>query len=337
MGVMELELRHLRVLVSVADHGSVTKAAVALGVSQPSLSAQLLRIERLFGVPLFERSHNGVVPTGQGRIVLAKARLVLADVAELRALNVRRDDLSQPVELRMGGMPGPLLPAAIHQLTRLHDRSELTVRAHTDSSSKALLRMVQAGQLDAAFVSDIVGYEAATPDGVRRTVLVPAEPVFVGLSEDHPLAGEQVIELGDLAGEQWLVDPNDDLGGTAYLLQACRAAGFEPKINNEVSDGATARAFVSGGQYVALFQAIAPEGFGVVVRPLARDPIVQRHGLAWSQRCPVDHDLIRRAALDAYLGFVDNNPSFYRWWSEHCGHTWLEDGRYAGRSRSQLS
>lgn len=313
---MELEIRHLRVLVTVADHGSVTKAAAALGQSQPSLSAQLGRIERHLGARLFERAHTGVVPTERGKSVLAKARLVLADMAELRVLDVDPEGSDRPVELRIGGMTGPLLPAVIQQLVRLHGGG-MAIRAHAETSMSALLRMVQDGQLDAAFVADFAGYETPTPVGVHREVVVPVEPVFVGLADHHPLAAQEVVQLSQLADAQWLVDPTDDVGGIPYLRKACREAGFEPHVANEVSDSATARAFVSSGHYVGLFLAMAPEGFGVVVRPLAGDPIVQRYDLAWSDRCPVDHEQLRKAALEAYLGFVDQNPSFYRWWTEH--------------------
>lgn len=318
MGDMDLEIRHLKVLVAVADHGSVTKAAAALGQSQPSMSTQLSRIERYVGAKLFERTRTGVVPTEVGKQVLAKARVVLADMADLRVFDVGKPDSDQVVDLRMGAVPGPLLPAAIQQLVRSHG-SRLAIRAHAETSMSTLLRMIQEGQLDAAFIADYPGWDTPTPGGVHREVLVPVEPVFVGLGADHPLAKQDVIDLADLANEQWLVDPTDDLGGTPYLRKACRDAGFEPHVSNEVSDSATARAFISSGRYVGLFLAMAPEGFGVAIRPLAGDPIVQRYDLAWSDRCPVDHTVIRKAALDAYLGFVDQNPSFYRWWTQHQG------------------
>ena len=319
---MELEVRHLRVLVAVADHGSATKAAAALGLSQPSLSSQLRRIERVLGAPLFERSREGMVPTDLGRTVLAKARSVLADMADLRTQNLVVEDSSRAIELRFGSMPGPLLAAIIPHVVRLHGRSgpnnqPLSVRSHTDPSVVGLLRMVQQNRLDAALITDIAGYETPTPDGIGRVVLVPVEPIFVALSEQHPLAVEDIVDLADLAGEQWVVDPNDDLGGTAYLRKACREAGFEPNIAHQVSDGATARNFVSSGQCVFLAQAPFREGHGIVVRPLAGDPLVQRHELVWSDRCPVDRDIIVRAAGEAYLELVDRNPSFYRWWADH--------------------
>lgn len=59
---MNLELRHLRVVCAIAETGSVTKAASTLGLAQPALTAQLQRIERTLGGPLFERDRRGPVP-----------------------------------------------------------------------------------------------------------------------------------------------------------------------------------------------------------------------------------------------------------------------------------
>jgi molybdate transport repressor ModE-like protein len=292
---MELEVRHLRVLVAVADHGSVTKAAAALGLSQPSLSSQLRRIERVMGAPLFERSRGGMVPTDLGRKVLAKARSVLADMADLRTHNTATGD-NAPVELRIGSMPGPLLAAIIPHIVRLYAQcGPLTVRTHTDGSAAALLRAVQQNRLDAALLMETEGYTTQTPEGLKRIVLVPVEPIFVALSEQHPLAAKEIVDLGDLAGERWVCDPTDDFG-TAYLRKACRDAGFEPNIAYEASDTSSARGFVSSGQCVFLAQAPFQEGHGIVVRPLAGDPLVQSRDLVWSDRSPVDKDLLVKAA-----------------------------------------
>ncbi|HCU51791.1 MAG TPA: LysR family transcriptional regulator, partial [Micromonosporaceae bacterium] len=74
---MNLELRHLRVVCAIAETGSVTKAASLLGLAQPALTAQLQRIERTLGGPLFDRDRRGATPTALGELVLARARVVL--------------------------------------------------------------------------------------------------------------------------------------------------------------------------------------------------------------------------------------------------------------------
>src|ERR1700755_1549395 len=74
---MNLELRHLRVVVAIAETGSVTKAASSLGLAQPALTAQLQRIERTLGGPLFERGRRGARPTALGELVLSRAKVLL--------------------------------------------------------------------------------------------------------------------------------------------------------------------------------------------------------------------------------------------------------------------
>ncbi|MGB8943558.1 MAG: LysR family transcriptional regulator, partial [Streptomyces sp.] len=81
---MDLELRHLKTIRAIADAGSLTKAATALGLAQPALSAQLKRIERALGGELFERGRHGVRATALGEFVLARARVVLPAVSGLR-------------------------------------------------------------------------------------------------------------------------------------------------------------------------------------------------------------------------------------------------------------
>src|ERR1700750_2460841 len=74
---MNLELRHLKVVVAIAETGSVTKAASQLGLAPPALTAQLQRIERTLGGPLFERDRRGARPTALGELVLSRARVLL--------------------------------------------------------------------------------------------------------------------------------------------------------------------------------------------------------------------------------------------------------------------
>lgn len=79
----ELELRHLRTLCAIAESGSLTKAAVSLGVTQPALSAQLRAVEDLIGGKLFDRASAGSNPTELGESVVALAAALLDDLAEI--------------------------------------------------------------------------------------------------------------------------------------------------------------------------------------------------------------------------------------------------------------
>ena len=110
VGSMELELRHLKVVCAIAELGSVTKAASALGLAQPALTAQLQRIERTLGGALFERDRRGARPTALGELVLNRARVVLPAVDGLRDEAARMagaGTLRAAVQDRYGGRPDP--------------------------------------------------------------------------------------------------------------------------------------------------------------------------------------------------------------------------------------
>lgn len=318
---MELEVRHLRVLVTVADVGSVSKAAAKLGLSQPSLSGQLKRIERVMGAQLFERSPSGVEPTAFGRFVLAKARTVLAEMAELRPDARRQTDAHRQRVVRIGGIPGPIISRLALCLRRRlaapgNASGDAEVHSHVEQSSLALLRLIGADRLDAAVVEEFVGHELPQVPGVQRTEMIIKEPVFVALAEHHRLADRQMIDLADLSDESWIVDPLVDSGETSHLRTACQAAGFVPQIRHHATEAAAARGFVSSGQCVSLAQATSSEGFGIRVRPLVGDPIARRLDIVWSDR-GIDGELVKRACVEAYLGLIDVNPSFAYWWSVH--------------------
>ncbi len=320
---MDLEFRHLRIVIAVADEGSITKAAAALGLSQPSLTSQLQRIERAMGAPLFDRARTGVVPTSFGRVVLAKARSVVNEMADLRGEAHAAVPGTRPTEIRIGGYPGALLSALVPRVLALFadehgpDSEPLTTQVHTDPSTAALFARVKAGRVDAAFVVNVIGFEAAPVEAVHQEVIVPVEPQFVALSERHPLAASAAIDLADLATEPWLIDPQEDHGAVSALRWACRRAGFEPRITHEVSDAAAARDFINTGQAVSLAHPTSTESRGLVVRPLVGDPLTGRIELAWKEPCPIRPALLHRAAAEAYETLVTRNASYARWWSEH--------------------
>ncbi|MBG0853190.1 LysR family transcriptional regulator [Streptomyces spinoverrucosus] len=101
----------------MADAGSLTRAATALGLAQPALSAQLKRIERALGGALFERGRHGVRATALGELVLERTRVVLPAVTELQQEAARFARTPRATAcLRLGGTHGPLLGALVDRL-----------------------------------------------------------------------------------------------------------------------------------------------------------------------------------------------------------------------------
>lgn len=194
-------LRHLQLLVAVGDGGSVASAARKLNLSQPAATQALAELERVLGIPLFERHARGMRATAAGLALLAAARSALdglRDTAESLAA-IRH---GATTALRLGS-----IPAASQSLvaTLLAAFCEAHPDVHVDlieDSAGRLLPLVQGGALDAAFCREPL----SLPAGCRFDALL-ADEVVVVAAKDHPLAGRCGLVLQDLAPSIWIRPP----------------------------------------------------------------------------------------------------------------------------------
>ena len=284
---MNVELRHLRVVVLVAEAGSVGRAARWLKVSQPSLTAQLKRIEAAFGGELFERSRTGVTPTALGRYAVDRARAILVDVDHLSA-TVSAMTAVESSAVRLGGFPTAPMSGIASRL-RAHGEIE-QVSIEVEWSSSVLLQQLESGRLDFALLREFPGFELRLPAGVEATTVVESESAYVALSADHPVASRTrgELDLAALCDEEWIGEPPDDSGFHVLFRAACEAAGFQPRVEHHSVDTSVLMGFVTSGQGVAL---ISPTSYrmlssDVTTRALAGDPIHRKLVLAWSTDSP---------------------------------------------------
>ncbi|CRK56430.1 transcriptional regulator, LysR family [Alloactinosynnema sp. L-07] len=308
----ELELRHLRVIIAVADAGSLSKAAVQLGVSQPALTAQLQRLERRVGGMLFARSGTGVVPTDLGTYVLSSARAVLSDVDDLMAgIKQRTQAVTVAGTVRVGGLPGLIVPLFA---TAIAERLGTEIALEVDSSPTDLVRKVADGKIDFAVLEESPGFRTPMPPQVHSRVMLSA-PLFVGLSESHRLADVGDLELRDLAEESWVLPPIADVPEQLALVRACAGSGFTPRIKYEVSDTTTTRALVQAGA-VTLAKPVAREGSGLVIRAIVGTPLRMEVVLIWNEESTLAGGIESAPAslLSAYSQLSDTNPLFAAWW-----------------------
>ncbi len=186
-----MNVRDLAYIVAIERHGSITRAAEACGVTQPTLSTQVAKLERELGVVLFERAGRGLRLTDAGRPVLDHARRVLGAVDDLVA--AAQDHLDPFAGfLRLGLIPtlAPyllphLLPGMQASLPRL---KPIIVEEQTAS----LLAQLGAGAIDAAMI-------ATDPQDARLgTLPLFDEPLWVAMSARHPLASRTTIEPADI-------------------------------------------------------------------------------------------------------------------------------------------
>ncbi|MEU5093602.1 LysR family transcriptional regulator [Streptomyces sp. NPDC020996] len=308
---MELELRHLRVLCAIADCGSVGRAAVALGFTQPALSTQLRRIERLLGEGVFLRGSTGVRLTAYGAEVVSQAReiLVRAD-----ALGRRRTGLPATVDgtLRLGATNTPIVPTLLNALRDACPH--LKVSVCSVYATGELLSLLEAGELDAALGVDYPGLPLRHSSALAHRA-INTVPIFVAMHAGHPLAHRVEVPLEELAEDTWFVSSDDGVGWPGAFYDACQAAGFMPAGTHEFHVLDQLQSMIARGLGVTVVQPTVRPIDGVVVKPLAGDPLWQRHLLIWRGEAVEASvvEAVHHHAVRVYRDLLAQAPHLQRW------------------------
>ncbi|MFC0623763.1 LysR family transcriptional regulator [Kribbella deserti] len=315
---MELELRHLRIVVAIAEAGSITKASAVLGLAQPALTAQLRRIEKTLGGPLFERDRRGVRATPLGELVVARARVLLPAVSGLRAEAARlaNDPGDVPVRLRLGSAAGALLGGLMHQLAERCP--DLEVTTHVSWSADELAEMVAEGNLDYILVGVCGDARPPVTPGLCWHE-VADDPVFVLLNADHPRAGAAEVELAELADARWAANPGDGCFSDCFAA-ACARAGFSPRTLHE-TDVVTCLDLVETGDAVVLCQAMFRPRPGIVAVPIAGVPLHWRTVAGWHPD-GLDTSFVEALhefTMASYLDAVARSSPYAAWLADHPG------------------
>lgn len=220
-----MELRHIRYFLAVAEARNFSRAAEALGISQPPLSQQIKALEDEVGAQLFRRTPHGAELTEAGEVFHRSVVRIPDGVAEAVRL-ARRAASGETGRLRLG-ITGtttlhPVVPRCIRAFRNRFPEVELTIR---EANSIILANDVVENRIDLAFMRP----SALDPEELTEELL-HEEPLMVALPTVHPLSrGTEPIDLADLKDEVLIQVPRD-LGASLHdvALEACRQAGFEP-------------------------------------------------------------------------------------------------------------
>lgn len=242
----DIELRHLRYFVAVAETLHFSKAAQILGISQPPLSQQIKRLEQLLGHRLFDRTTRGVKLTLAGQLLADRARSTMEKV---------QDDLAQVRRLGRGeegtltvGFSGSVmfteLPAAIESYRRRFPKVELRLRELATSAQIAALLN---GTLDLAFLRD-----GDPTEGLEIGTLLEERFVAV-LPDAHPLARKRSLRVRDLQKEPFVLFARR-MGPLAFdrTIACCEKNGFRPNIVQDATQWPTLVRLVAAGIGVSL-------------------------------------------------------------------------------------
>lgn len=228
-----MELRHLRYFSAVAAHGSFSRAASNLHLTQPALSRQVKDLEEELGVPLFVRGSNAVSLTEAGEVFYEEARDLLAR-ADQAVQRVRGEAKSEVLRVGYGPtLTAGILPQALERFQAMVPRVRIELE---DLSPREASEKVAAGQLDLVIVPDSA--EAAIKgflwSELRRMSLV------LVLSHEHPLAKLAKVNPKRLAGT-----PLHGLGRANFpdyvprLRAVLKPYGVTPEFTVMVNDGVT--------------------------------------------------------------------------------------------------
>lgn len=294
----------LRWFQLVADGVTLTEVSEIFGVSQPSVSRALGRLEDEVGASLLEK---------QGRVL----RMTLAGLAFKRyvdqVVNTVDDGLAavnQLIDPDRGvvslGFPLSLgtwlAPTLIREFEREHPLVQFVLETTTSNEDNQISPLLVSGQIDL----EITPSRAVGPHILWHPLMT--DELYLALPEGHPLDSPDPIDLAQCVEERWvLLRPPSRLRRIA--LEMLKAADVEADVAFEAEDLATVRGFVGHGLGVSILPslgaAVGPVGTDhVVLRPIANAGATRHLGLAWTTRHPLlpSADLFRRFAIDWSTG-----------------------------------
>jgi DNA-binding transcriptional LysR family regulator len=324
----------LRVLVAVAEHGSVTAAARALNYAQPSVSHHLARLEAETGATLTQRSGRGIRLTDAGRLLAGRAEEILGrlDAAE-RELAAHVEQRQE--RIRLAGFASALatiVPAALSRLAAGHPGIDLLL---TEAEEPEAMRMLRAGQVDVALVArhmqdgTLIGPPTDMKGARARLILDEqvhlvtrpqpgsthgscAQPGAAQPGAAQPAGAQRgadeagPTDLAAHAHSPWIAGCEHCRG---HLVWLCQHAGFSPKIAFTTDDHVAAQALVAAGLGVTILPSLAIRAArhpGIHAQPLPgawRQVFAVTYGQPPGPRA-VDHllDILTLAAAAAATG-----------------------------------
>jgi DNA-binding transcriptional LysR family regulator len=242
-----MDLKHVRTFVTVAELGTVSKAALRLRIAQPALSRQIIELEKELGLTLFDRNGRRLLLTGEGAQLLGNCRRLLGDASSLtdQAQELRRGD-SGVLKVTAGAYTIETVFATfLHRYAELYPNVQVRL---IEGIGAEVLAMVEHGEAQLG-----INLDAAVPAGNEHFVSYSVPPVefWAACHTSLELGHRRSLDIRDLAPYPLLV-----LGSNSALRKtfdaACRLAGLRPNILLECNSAHTLFALAEAGHGVAI-------------------------------------------------------------------------------------
>lgn len=272
-----MNIRQLEYFIEVVRHGSFSKAASVLHVSQPSISEMIKNLEDELGSPLLYRGARRIELTDAGQAVLEQSQQIVSLFNNL-AGHVKETSLLQKGAIRIG-IPSitasTIFPRVLGEFKRRYPNIELQLH---EFGSKTIRHRVNEGTLD-------IGIVCTLPDRDKDFEVFPflEDPLRVIVHPDHPLAKVESVDFADLAKEGFVLY-SQDFSLHDQILNRCKVAGFQPIIICETSQREFMTQMVEAGLGIALLPSkicaeLNPKA--VVSIPLAEPRMYLQLAIIW--------------------------------------------------------
>ena len=247
---MNIELRHLRYFIAVAEELHFGHAAARLNISQPPLSQQIQILEQQIGARLFARTNRSVSLTEAGRQFLADSRQILSQVDDAAARAARLHH-GETGELRIGfTSSAPFIKAVSDTLSTFRRRYPDVHIQTRETNTREQIVPLNEGALDLGLMRNTQLQDTLAWERVLR------EPLLAMVPRDHPLASQPRVSLRELAREPFVFfDPHVGTGLYDDILGLMRRYDLTPAITQEVGEAMTIIGLVAAGLGVSILPA----------------------------------------------------------------------------------
>ncbi|AKZ73262.1 MULTISPECIES: LysR family transcriptional regulator [Enterobacter cloacae complex] len=247
---MNIELRHLRYFVAVAEELHFGRAAARLNISQPPLSQQIQILEQQVGARLLARTNRSVSLTAAGKQFLIDSRQILSMVEDAAA-RAERLYLGEAGELRIGFTSSAPFISAVSETLSSFRRHFPDVHIQTrEINTREQIAPLNEGSLDLGLMRN-----TQLPDSLAWEVIL-REPLMAMIPHDHPLASRPAVSLAELANEPFVFfDPQVGTGLYDDILGLMRRYDLAPVITQEVGEAMTIIGLVAAGLGVSILPA----------------------------------------------------------------------------------
>ena len=270
-----MEVEQLRYFLAVAEHANFTRAAQAVGVTQPALSRSVAKLEEELGQPVFERRTRSVVLTEAGQLLQSRAQQILSLIEDTRA---EITDDGQTGRVRIAAIPtiAPYyLPSALKRFSRAFPKASVVVQEDTTDQ---LLKRLTDGSIDLAILALPIDAKYLKTDELFE------EELFLVLPAGHTLSDRSQIRMNDIESLPFI------LLGEAHCLSDnivtfCRQRSFNPVSVERTSQLATVQELVALGHGISMVPAMARNVDASkrrVYRSISGTRPTRRVALAWN-------------------------------------------------------